>query len=64
MKNFQRVGVFKFRGAYNAVTPLLRQEPGLQGISVRVMISGGDVDLGKYFSGFSNLSRNAESENR
>ena len=36
-----------------AVAPLLRQEPVLQGKRVGVIISGGNVDLSRYFDGLS-----------
>jgi len=36
-----------------AVAPLLRQEPALQGKRVGVIISGGNVDLSRYFDGLS-----------
>ena len=36
-----------------AVAPLLRQEPALQGKRVGVIISGGNVDLSRYFEGLS-----------
>ena len=34
-----------------AVAPLLRPEPALQGKRVGVIISGGNVDLSRYFEG-------------
>ena len=37
-----------------AVAPLLRQEPALQGKRVGVIISGGNVDLSRYFDELSN----------
>ena len=38
-----------------AVAPLLRQEPALQGKRVGVIISGGNVDLSRYFDGLSGV---------
>ena len=38
-----------------AVAPLLRQDPALQGKRVGVIISGGNVDLSRYFDGLSGV---------